>query len=100
MEGNVQKITKNKFYVKVNDDNRIVMATPTQQEESQFEFEFPADFKIGKIYDYKIVDGKLIEDPFVYPEIEPEPTAEQLRIAELEATVALLNDVVLESIMG
>lgn len=82
----------NSWWVKLDSDNRICMITSTQQEEEQFLFDFPQDFDIGSHNNYKIVDGELIYDEMVYPEIEVQPTEEQLRIAALEEQLAMTNE--------
>ena len=71
---------QNQYYTLLDTDNRITMATSIQQEDKQFLFDYPTGFDFGAIHDYKIVDGKLVHEPIIYPETEPQPTeTEQLR---------------------
>ena len=75
--------SKNQYYTLLDSNNRITMATSIQQEDKQFLFDYPTGFDFGAIHDYKIVDGKLIHEPVIYSEPEPQPTLED-RIAKLE----------------
>ena len=79
-------LTKNVYYTKTNEDNRIVMLTAIKQSEEQFEFEFPEGFKLSKISEYKIVDGELIHDPLPVPEFKPVPSVQE-RLDAAEAAI-------------
>lgn len=71
---------QNQYYTLLDTDNRITMATAIKQNEEQFLFDYPESFEFSSIHDYKIVDGKLIHEPIIYPELEPQPTeTEKLR---------------------
>ena len=83
------------YYISLDADNRINVLTVNQQSDEQFLFDFPEDFDEGDIINYKIVDGVLVRDEFVYPEIEPQPTLEE-QVAELRAENEMLMSCLLE----
>lgn len=67
----------NQYYVALNEENRITMVTSTKQNNDMFLFDFPVGFDISQHINYKIIDGELVFDEFIYPEIEVQPTLEQ-----------------------
>lgn len=78
-----------RYYVKLDENNRLSMITLTQQDEEQFLFEFPDVFDITQMIHYKIIDNELVYDEMIFPEIKPQESLEdqitnlQLAICEL-----------------
>lgn len=87
--------TNNSYYVALNEENRITMVTSTKQNDDMFLFDFPLDFDITQHINYKIENGELVHDEFVYPEIEPVTPLED-RVTTLEEENSLLTECVLE----
>ena len=73
-----EMINAKSYYIGLDEDNRINLLTVEKQSDEQFLFDFPLDFNPSEIINYKIIDGVLVYDEFVYPEVEPEPTTEDL----------------------
>ena len=73
-----------KYYVKLNEENRIVKTTLMQEEDSQFLFEFPEGFDFSQIIHYKIINNELIREDFVFPEIEVSPSLEEQNRADID----------------
>lgn len=74
----MEEITMKSYYVGLAEDNRINLLTVNQQSDEQFLFEFPLDFNPSEIINYKIIDGELVYDEYVTPEIVPEPTTDDV----------------------
>ena len=80
---------QNQYYTLLDAEKRITMATSIQQEDKQFLFDYPTGFDFGTIHDYKIVDGKLIREPVIYPEPEPQPSLEEQLRADVDYIAAI-----------
>ena len=84
--------TAKSYYVALDEENRITGVQSTKVNDNMFLFDFPVGFDVTQHINYKIVDGELVFDEFIYPEIEVQPTKEQLRIAKLEEQLAMTNE--------
>lgn len=82
----------NSYYVCLDSENRINVVTAVQQSEEQFLFEFPTGFDFSDIINWKIVDGKLVNEPIIIPEPELKPTQEEINKANIEY-IALMSDI-------
>lgn len=72
------------YYISTNEENRICLLTAEKQSEEQILFEFPEDFDICSILNYKIVNGVLVYDKLVFPESpQIEPTTDEIMNALL-----------------
>ena len=85
----------NQYYVALDSDNRITEVQSIKKNEDMFLFDFPIGFDISNHQNYKIVDGELVFDEFIYPEIEVQPTEEQKQIAELQEIVTATDEAVI-----
>lgn len=73
-----------KYYVKLDENNRLAMITLVQQDEEQFLFDFPESFDMTQMIHYKIIDNELIYDEIKPQEpLEDQITNLQLAICEL-----------------
>lgn len=86
----------NQFYVELNEENRITGVQSTKVNDNMFLFDFPVGFDISNHQNYKIIDGELVFDEFIYPEIEVQPTEEQLRITALEEALLVTDETAIE----
>lgn len=84
--------TSNQYYVSLDTDNRIRMVTTAKQSDDMILFDFPSDFDVTSHINYKIIDNELVYDKFAYPEIVPQPTEEQKKIAENTSNISELQD--------
>lgn len=78
-----------KMWTLLNEENRIVMVTREKQNDEQFEFDFPSDFAFGDIINWKIVNGKLVNDEILIP-IEPKQQTIEERLAEMQEAIDFL----------
>lgn len=95
----VDTTSDNKWWVLTNEENRIIMLTAMKQEDDQFEMNFPKDFDISMHNNYKVVDGELVYDEVVLPEIKPQPTLQE-QIDELNVAIDTLATDVIPALMN
>lgn len=78
------------MYVYTESDGRVTATTEVAEYagESYFQFDFPDDFDLTKLPDYRIVDGELVYDPI--------PVVDTEQISELKKKLAETDYVVIK----
>ena len=86
-----------RYYVKLDENNRIMLLTLMKQDESQFSFEFPKDFDITQMIHYKIIDNELVYDEMIFPEIKPQETIEE-QLTNMQLAICEIYEMMLGGI--
>lgn len=81
------------MYVYTEADGRVTCVVENEEyaDESYFQFDFPVDFEIDKIFDYRIVDGELVYDPIQTIDVERIDELKQ-KLAETDYVVAKIAE--------
>ena len=95
----IMEPSANKWWLLTNEEDRIVMVTSEKQNDDQFEFELPENFDISTHNNYKVVDGELVYDEVILPEVKPQPSLQE-QVDELNATIDTLVTEVIPTLMA
>lgn len=108
MEEIIETVTTNIWYIKLDENNRIVALQreiAIEYDENgellpseYIQYDFPIDFDLMKVHDYLLVDGELVYSEREVIEVEPVPTLED-RVTSTESSIADIENAMCENDM-